>query len=849
MGRRPVRGLPSALGHHPAARQRLQKTTALADTNQAMPSLLPPAAPPLPGPATGLDLGVFLLAALLAAALAAGLAGVLQLALPTLHATDRRPSRGWWWASALSLGSGLAALAALQPAAHGQALPLGTAVAAWVLAVVATGAWLAWLRHRLPASAEFQHPPLASAGVLALVWALCQALNPGPAPAWALAAAAGLLCAGLALAWWLGPPRDATDDPAEAAATPPPSVRSQLSSSLLSSQQAGPSSLSAAGPGRTPPVLPPGARVATVRIAKTGAASVVSVVQASTQAPHQPSGQQAEDSAAPTSASATRAEPAAASVRRPLMLWGLSWPALAAAALGQVLAMGLLAWAAPGSPRTATPFAGPLPAASLLLMGVASLLLPALLAWAAGLDQRGQRRQQALRQSLHNANRRLHAQAVSDPLTQLPNRGWFEEHLGQALVKLDRRPGSLAVFFLDMDGFKPVNDAYGHAAGDAVLRTLGKRLRGLARGGSRVARVGGDEFVLLLESPGGASGAAAMAQRLLALVSEPVVLPNTVQVKLSCSIGIALYPEQAPRQGLVACADTAMYAAKRAGGSTFVFYEPGMAQDGQQQLALQQELRAALDHQELALYYQPKVDASTGQITGAEALLRWNHPTRGLVLPGQFLPVAERFGLMPALSRWVMGEACSQLQRWRAQGLRMRLAINVSAQQLQQDTLQAQVRQAVEQHGIDPAQLTLEIHEAALMDDAAVAAFGALAATGVKLSIDDFGLGHCNFAMLRRLPLQQLKLDRCLFADLASNPDSHAVVDAVLRMARALGLKVVAEGVETEAQRRALLALGCSEMQGYLFAKPMSAVKLGLWAMDDGPQQHRDLFRPSLFEE
>jgi diguanylate cyclase len=495
--------------------------------------------------------------------------------------------------------------------------------------------------------------------------------------------------------------------------------------------------------------------------------------------------------------------------------------------------------------------------AGVLLIGEGSLELgsaAATLALLLGLfgaliDARASQRNRQLSTSLSEANRRLREQALSDPLTRLPNRMLFEERLEAALERADaaKAPdGALAVMFIDLDGFKPINDSFGHAAGDAVLREVGQRLMGLARQTDMVARVGGDEFLLLAERPGGVAGAGQVAQRVLGLIARPYRLPNGADVHLSCSVGIVMYPEQGPSNKLLANADAAMYAAKRSGGASFAFFEPSMELDARAQLELQQELRGAIDRNELVLYYQPKVDGRSGQITGVEALVRWQHPTRGMISPTVFIPLAERFGLIGALGQWVIDEACRQVREWVDQGLRMRVSVNLSAHQLRQDNLVQRLRQSLHAQCVDASLLTIEIVESVLMEDAAIRAFSGLAQLGVSLSIDDFGIGYCNFALLRKLPVTQLKVDRSLFTDIQHSADALAVVDAIVKMAHALGLRVVAEGVETEAQRDMLLALRCDELQGFLFAKPMSADRLTLWAMGE-EGLHTNDFRPSIY--
>ena len=361
-----------------------------------------------------------------------------------------------------------------------------------------------------------------------------------------------------------------------------------------------------------------------------------------------------------------------------------------------------------------------------------------------------------------------------------------------------------------------------------------------------MARVGGDEFLMLIEGDVDEQCAAQAAAGLLAALARPYELGSR-EVVVSCSIGIVFYPDGGAHAKLIARADAAMYAAKRSGGGCYCFFEPSMEIDAHDQLDLQRDLRLALENKQLELFFQPKVDARSGRVTAAEALLRWKHPTRGMIGPAVFIPVAERFGLIGLLGNWVIEDACRQARAWRDKGLRMRVAINLSAFQMRQDDLVERITTALERHRIDPSLLTCEITESVAMEDtrATQTTFRRLGEAGVHLSIDDFGTGYSSLSYLRKLPAEELKVDRSFVMDLETSPDARAVVDAVIRLARALGLKVVAEGVETVRQRDILIEMGCDEFQGYLFAKPMSARALLLWASDD--QQRQVAFKPSLF--
>ncbi len=438
--------------------------------------------------------------------------------------------------------------------------------------------------------------------------------------------------------------------------------------------------------------------------------------------------------------------------------------------------------------------------------------------------------------------------AAVDNLTGLPTRLYFESKLTEAARK--RRDGGarLAVFFIDLDGFKPVNDTFGHSSGDRVLEQVGARLKALARGAGVAARVGGDEFVLLAPGAGAQSAAAQIAARVIEALSKPYRVDER-EVTISCSVGIALYPEGCSSNKLIARADAAMYAAKRAGGSRHCFYSREMDADVQQNFDMLRDLREALARNELELFFQPKVDARSGKVTAAEALIRWNHPTRGMVMPGDFIPLAERSGLIGPLGDWVIEAACKQARAWRDKGLRMRVAINLSAYQMRQDDIADRITDALARYRIHPSLLTCEITESAAMEDtlATQETFRRLGELGAHLSIDDFGTGYSSLSYLRQLPAQELKIDKSFVKDIESGDDARAVVDAVVKLAHALGLKVVAEGVENTRQQEILVELGCDELQGYLFAKPMSARALLLWAIGD--RSESVAFRDSLFGE
>jgi len=437
--------------------------------------------------------------------------------------------------------------------------------------------------------------------------------------------------------------------------------------------------------------------------------------------------------------------------------------------------------------------------------------------------------------------------ATIDSLTSLPTRLFFEERMRAEAKRSDAGKAPFAVLFIDLDGFKPVNDTFGHNCGDQVLRQVGKRLIWLTRKSHEAARVGGDEFLLLVPNASSPEVAEKVAQRVIDTLCKPYKVDGR-EITIACSIGIALHEGGTGAvDKLIARADVAMYAAKRAGGSRHCFYAANMDMDAQQNFDLVRDLRKAIAKNELELHFQPKIDANTGKVTAVEALLRWQHPTLGLVMPDRFIPLAERNGLIGPLGNWVIEAACLQARQWRDKGLRMRVAINLSAHQMRQDDLADRIADALKRHRIHPSLLTCEITETATMEDTGKTqeTFRRLGELGAHLSIDDFGTGYSSLSYLRKLPAKELKIDRSFVMDLEHSADARAVIDAVLKLAHALGLKVVAEGVENQRQQQILTALGCDELQGFLFAKPMTARSLLLWAMAEGTPTAS--FNASLF--
>jgi len=459
---------------------------------------------------------------------------------------------------------------------------------------------------------------------------------------------------------------------------------------------------------------------------------------------------------------------------------------------------------------------------------------------------------------LQTANEELRRRAFLDPLTGLPNRLLLEDRLAQALARGERHDerqeerrgeraaAKLAVLFVDLDGFKPINDSLGHAAGDEVLKVVAARLRAAARDGDTVARIGGDEFVVLMEEVSSLADGVVLADRLVAAIAQPIDIGGR-GVAIHGSIGVVVHPDHGHRDKLIANADAAMYAAKRAGGNTRALFESHMDAAAVEQLGLQADLRRAIELGQLQLHYQPKVDGETGQIHGVEALLRWSHPVRGNVSPAVFIPIAERFGLINAIGDWVINEACRQMSAWADAGMRMRVAINLSVHQLREDDLVQRIDRALRRNAVDASQLLCEITESVAMEDikGTQRAFDDLGRIGVFLSIDDFGTGYSSLSYLRQLPARQLKIDRSFVSDLELSADARAIVSAVVRLAHELGLRVVAEGVETAGQRDILVGLGCDELQGFFLARPMSAAALMAWTEGHKPEGAAD-FAPSV---
>ncbi|MGY2398385.1 putative bifunctional diguanylate cyclase/phosphodiesterase [Pseudomonas sp. SDO5271_S396] len=441
------------------------------------------------------------------------------------------------------------------------------------------------------------------------------------------------------------------------------------------------------------------------------------------------------------------------------------------------------------------------------------------------LDARLEARTAVLADSLTLANQELTHLALHDMLTGLPNRTLLADRIQQAMQAVKEQGGCFALMFIDLDGFKPVNDAFGHHMGDQLLREVGLRLREDLRSQDTLARIGGDEFVLLvqLNQP---DDALRLAERQVVLINRAFTVAEH-ELKISASVGIAMYPGNGGNpQELLMNADAAMYHAKGMGKNGYSFFDVSMNTNARKQLQLLQDLRNALEHGEFRLYYQPKFDAVSGIAVGAEALLRWEHPQQGLLLPATFIELAEKTGLIIPIGEWVLNEACRQMALWYAQGYEdWRIAVNLSALQFCHAGLVKSVATALERHRLAANNLTLEITETTAMSDAdaSMTVLQQLSDMGVDLSIDDFGTGYSSLMYLKRLPANELKIDRGFVRDLEHDSDDAAIVSAIVALGQALGLRIVAEGVETDVQQSFLTRLGCNSLQGYLLGHPLPA--------------------------
>jgi diguanylate cyclase (GGDEF)-like protein/PAS domain S-box-containing protein len=448
--------------------------------------------------------------------------------------------------------------------------------------------------------------------------------------------------------------------------------------------------------------------------------------------------------------------------------------------------------------------------------------------------------------AVHDITRRKDAEeqvrrlAYFDTLTGLPNRLLFTEQLIKALAHAERHGQQLAIMFIDLDDFKRVNDTLGHGAGDDLLKQIGLRLAGsirsldsVTRNGlddeiNTIARLGGDEFIVLLNNVHQEFDAGTVARRLVSALAEPVTVQGA-ELYVSCSVGVATYPGDGNDiETLLMNADTAMYRAKEAGRGGFQFYDRSMNERARERLQMETLLRHAIERDEFVLHYQPRINLVSGRIVGAEALIRWQHPQRGLLPPKDFIPLAEEARLVIPIAEWVISAVCRQIAQWQAAGLpAIPVAVNLAAPHLRERALPELVERVLREHSLPSSMLEIEVTESILMHDPELSLANArrLADLGVSLSIDDFGTGYSSLSYLKRLPIGALKIDQSFVRDIATDPDDAAIITAIIAMAHSLNLRVVAEGVETEAQRSFLELHSCDEFQGFLVSPPVTAIE------------------------
>ena len=416
--------------------------------------------------------------------------------------------------------------------------------------------------------------------------------------------------------------------------------------------------------------------------------------------------------------------------------------------------------------------------------------------------------------------------AHHDFLTDLPNRMLLNDRLTHAIASARRYHQKLAVLFLDLDGFKHVNDSLGHAIGDKLLKAIGERLLAGIRKSDTVSRLGGDEFVVVLSSIEHSEVAALSATKIIAVAIAPYSIDQH-DLHVSVSVGISIYPDDGVEaEALIQNADNAMYHAKEHGSNNYRFFQEDMNVQAVRRQALEASLRRALERHEFELHYQPKIDLKSGKITGVEALIRWRHPERGLILPAEFIPIAESCGLIVPIGRWVLGEACTQAREWQSAGLpEIPVAVNISSVEFRDKNFLENLRATLNETGLEPCHLELELTESVLMQHVESTAFvlGELRAMGVQLAVDDFGTGYSSLSYLSQFPINSLKIDKLFVQGITSERDDAPIISAVINMGRSLMQRVIAEGVETREQLAFLQSRGCDEAQGYYFSHPVVA--------------------------
>ena len=426
--------------------------------------------------------------------------------------------------------------------------------------------------------------------------------------------------------------------------------------------------------------------------------------------------------------------------------------------------------------------------------------------------------------SLLNNQKRinLHELDAKDALTDIPNRRAFQHQLEAASKRCIRTGDSIAIAYIDLDHFKPINDQFGHHIGDAVLTSVAQRLQAAVRGCDFVARIGGDEFVALIEEIKSDEDIVPIVERIVNSIKDPFIA-NHHQIEISCSVGIAIYPRDGDIEKLMICADAAMYKAKEAGKNQFKFYDAKVEYASEQLLVVHQDLLQAFEHNQLSLAFQPKFDCKTRFPVGAEALVRWNHPTKGELSPKDFISEAERFGLVNKINEWVLEEVCRTIQQANREGINLNISINLANQQFRNANLVHEVTEMLRQYDVSSNSLIFEIKETAAIknEQQFKLLLSQFKLAKIKIALDDFGLDAFTLTYLHELNIDELKLDRAFVAKIAQTKSSRALIDGVIRLAHALGYNVVAEGVETDEQCNMLADLGCNHMQGYLLSKPI----------------------------
>lgn len=436
--------------------------------------------------------------------------------------------------------------------------------------------------------------------------------------------------------------------------------------------------------------------------------------------------------------------------------------------------------------------------------------------------------------------------ATRDPLTELINRYYFNDELINSIERLQSGHGRIALLFIDLDRFKTVNDSLGHQVGDRLLKLVADRLRHLIDPQHMIARLGGDEFIVMMNDPESSQEIEQLAEKIINKVSQTFTLDH-YKLSTSCSIGISVCPDDSKESYiLMRNADTAMYQAKSRGGNCYQFYTEEMNQKANSRLTLENELRRAVKNQEFALYYQPQVSTSDNKLLGAEALIRWIHPTAGIVSPADFIPVAEETGLIREIGDWALMEACKQFHEWnKAFSRELTISVNVSVRQLD-DAFVLRTQEILNISGLDPKHLELEITESLLLDNVQenLRILDNIDKLGVRFAMDDFGTGYSSLSYLKQFPISKLKIDRAFINEINNDPEDEAIVRAIIALAKTLRLDLVAEGVENHQQLALLQALACDSYQGYYFSKPVPADVFRECYLQQNPPQQKSLPQP-----